>query len=301
MCDPIIDSSIRPHIEPFEKPVVKEYLESKGSFDKYPLRHYSQLELIFDEDEVKTLFNKLGIPIVNTHVTIFGGYTGQFAKCLRKIGMQVTFTDPLEEWVQKATDSGFEAYKYAAEEIPRDMVKRTDLFATFECYKPFVDSSVSIYTTLRFLTSKHGILFAESKRTRNELKKEEGARAMLKYSFRGFSKFYLIKRIFREHGDLRLYHFCSEENSKKIIKTDCKVMRAIYDDFPDRTYLDKKTIVYFADKIGMNEEEILNSLERILNSYLIDIPRFARIYVPNNMFRVFSKGFHVDLGVFRAR
>ena len=296
MCDAIIDSSIRVDVEAFRKEVVQEYLKDKNSFDKHPLRHYSQLELTFDEGIMTTLLNKLSTPIVNIRVTIFGGYTGQFANCLRKIGMKVIFTDPLEDWVKKAGNSGFEAYKYAAEEIPGDIVKKTDLFATFECYYPFVNPSVSVYTILRFLTPKHGILFAESKRTRDELKKE-GSRTMLKYGFRAFSKIYSIERAYREHGDLRLYHFCSNENSNQIIKTDCKVMKLIYDDFPNGSHFDRKTLTHFVDKIGMNEEEILRSLKRILNLYQIRIPRWAKIYVPNNMFRVFSKGFHVDLRV----
>ena len=79
MCDPIIDNSIRLNaraLEPFEKEIVEEYLKSRSSFDKYPLRHYSQLELDFDENVVKKLLDHLDIPIANTRVTVIGGYTG---------------------------------------------------------------------------------------------------------------------------------------------------------------------------------------------------------------------------------
>jgi len=299
MCDPIIDRFTKVEGEPFRKEVVEEYLKNKNSFNKYPLRHYSQLESIFDEKQVKELLSKLNIPTADTTVTIFGGYTGQFANCLRNIGMQVVFTDPLEEWVKKAIENGFEAYRYAAEEIPETIVKRTDVFATFECYPPFAEPSLSIYTAQRFLTSKYGILFAESKRTRDEMKKE-GVRAMLKYAFGAFDKVYSIKRSYREKGDLRLYHFCSSANNKEKIKMDCKVMKLLYTDYSDETYLDKKTIVSFVDRTKMNKEEFLCSLERILKLYQIQIPRSLRRYFPNNIFRIFSKQFHIDLKILRV-
>lgn len=75
MCDPIIDSSITLdyELEPFRKETVEEYLKNRKSFDKHPLRHYSQLELIFDDNVVKKLLDKLDIPIANTKVTVFGG------------------------------------------------------------------------------------------------------------------------------------------------------------------------------------------------------------------------------------
>lgn len=296
MCDPIVDDSITSdyELEPFKKEIVEEYLRSKNSFDKHPLRHYSQQELTFDEDIVKKSLDKLDIPIVNTRVTVFGGYTGQFADCLRSIGMQVIFTDPLEEWVKKAIDSGFQAYKYTAEEIPKDLVKKTDLFATFECYLPFVDSRRSIYTTLRFLTSKFGILFTESKRTTDEIKEKEGTKAGLKFSFLPYSETYSIKRVFREKEGLRLYHFCSDESTRAKIKLDCEVSKLIYDNFPNRTHLDNKALISLIDKARLNKEELLCSLKRILNLYQLEIPRAFRIYIPDNVFVIFSKRFYIN-------
>lgn len=209
--------------------------------------------------------------------------------------MHVVFTDPLEEWVKKAIDSGFEAYKYSAEEIPKDIVKTTDLFATFECYTPFVDSRTSIYTILRFLTSKYGILFAESKRTIDEIKEESGAKAGLKYSFLPYYKTYFIKCVFREKGELRFCHFRSDEKAREKIKLDCKVSKLAYDDFPNDAHLDNKAVVALADKIGPNKGDILRSLKRILKLYQLEIPRAFRIYSPDNVFQIFSKRFHVDL------
>jgi hypothetical protein len=190
MCDPIISDVATSvyELKAFRKEIVQEYLKNRKKFNKYPLRHYSQLELLFDNNLVKKLLQKLDIPFFNTRVTVFGGYTGQFARCLRSIGMRVVFTDPLVEWVKKAVSDGLEGYKYTAEEIPKDLIERTTLFATFECYSPFNDSRKSIYTTLRFLTSKYGILFAESKRTINEIIKESGAKTMLKFDFLPYKK-----------------------------------------------------------------------------------------------------------------
>lgn len=296
MCDPIFDeiaTSVH-ELQKFKKEIVQEYLKDREKFDKYPLRHYSQLELSFDDNLVKKLLHKLDIPISSTVATIFGGYTGQFAKCLRSVGMRVVFTDPLVEWVEKAVSEEFEAYKYAAEDIPKDLIERSDLFATFECYRPFVDPRTSIYTVLRFLTSKHGILFAESKRTTNEIIEEEGAQAMLKFGFLPYKKAYAIKRAFREEGELRFYHFCASEKVRETIETDCKVIKAVYDNIPSEARLDGKTIASLADKIGLNQEELSHSLQRALSLYQLRIPRAFRIYVPDEMFHIFSKRFFVD-------
>jgi hypothetical protein len=232
--------------------------------------------------------------VSNTRVTIFGGYTGQFASCLRSIGLQIVFTDPLVEWVEKAISDGFEGYKYAAEEIPRDLIEKTDLFATFECYSPFVDSRKSIYTTLRFLTSKYGILFAESHRTTEEIINEVGPQGMLKFAFLPYNKVYDIKRLFREKGELRFYHFCASEKTRQSIAFDCKIIKIIYDDLTNKAHLDRKTIATLAHKIRLSKEEVSYSLQRILNLYQLEIPRGLRIYVPDNTFQISSKTFYVD-------
>ena len=296
MCGPIIDKAIMYNyeLEPFKKETVREYLKNKEKFNKYPLRHYSQLELSFDNNSVIQFLRELDIPVSNNKVTIFGGYTSQFASCLRSIGMQIVFTDPLAEWVEKAISSGFEAYKYAAEEIPKDLIERTDLFATFECYSPFVDSRKSIYTTLRFLTSKYGILFAESQRTTEEIIKEVGPKGMLKFAFLPFKKVYAIKRLFRGKGELRFYHFCASEKARQIIGADCRVIKTIYDDFPNQAHLDHKTMATLAHKIRLSQKELSHSLQRILNLCHLEIPRGLRVYVPDNLLQIFSKTFFVD-------
>ena len=127
-----------------------------------------------------------------------------------------------------ASKYGLESYKYAAEEIPRELLERTELFSTFECYYVFLEPSTADYTTLRFLSSKHGILFAESKYTRDELTKEGGTLQM-KYGFLPFSKLYSVNRNFTSKGDLRLYHFSASDAEKEKIKMDCRVMKTLYD------------------------------------------------------------------------
>lgn len=117
--DPIIDDSEKIDKEPYSKETVTEYLEKRGRFDRHPLRHYSQLETSFEENTIRSLLEKLQIPIPHTRVTIFGGYTGQFAKCLKNLGMKVIFTDPLQEWVDNAINSSLEAYPYSAAQIPK--------------------------------------------------------------------------------------------------------------------------------------------------------------------------------------
>jgi len=294
MCDPIIDKSENIEIEEFTKAVVEEYLRTPPTFSRYPLRHYNQLEVSFAEGTVRILLNRLHVPTTYTAVTVFGGYTGQFAKCLRSLGMKVVFTDPLEEWVQEALKSGFEAYRYSAAQIPRDLLERTDLFATFECY-PALAGETGIYNVLRFMASKFGILFAESRKTTAEIDKEgEGPLARLKNSFLPYSKVYSITRTFRESEDLRLYHLCTNNSDRETIKTDCKVMKLVYDSFLNKTCLNQTNIAGLDGKTRYSYEELLRSLRRILSLYRFHIPNVLAMYFPKNMFRVYSKEFTID-------
>ena len=51
--------------------------------------------------------------------------------------------------------------------------------------------------------------------------------------------------------------------------------------------------------MGMNEEEFLCSLKRILDLYQALIPQPLKKHIPSNMFAVLSKVFHVDLRIFQ--
>jgi hypothetical protein len=300
MCDPIIDNSERIETEQFSKEMVAEYLEERGSFAKHPLRHYSQLETSFEDCTIRSLLHKFHIPPLHTRVTVFGGYTGQFARCLKNLEMKVVFTDPLQEWAQDAINSGFEAYAYSAGQIPKDIVKRTDLFATFECYPAF-SGETAIYTVLRFLTTKYGILFGESKSTVAEMDKEEGKLARLKNSFLPYFKIYSIERSYKEKGSLRLYHFSSTANAKKTITEDIATMKLLYDVLPHETCIKKEDISSFlAGKASIDHEALLQSVERIFNLYQLRIPASLSLYFPRNVFRVCSKTFTLDDSLFSS-
>ena len=73
----------------------------------------------------------------------------------------------MEEWVRNAASQHFESFQYTAQGIPGSLIKRTELFATFECYPAIAKAD---FTTLRFLTTKYGILFGESDLTLEEMK-----------------------------------------------------------------------------------------------------------------------------------
>lgn len=201
-----------------------------------------------------------------------------------------------------ASKYGLESYKYAAEEIPRELLERTELFSTFECYYVFLEPSTADYTTLRFLSSKHGILFAESKYTRDELTKEGGTLQM-KYGFLPFSKLYSVNRNFTSKGDLRLYHFSASDAEKEKIKMDCRVMKTLYDimsEHKNPIQLGKEKITVLANAVELPKKTCLASLERILDLYQLDVPPSLRAYVPDNFFGIFSKRFEVDLGILRS-
>ena len=295
MCNPIVDKSIFPIIEPFTEENVKEFFEKRDRFDKYPLRHYSQLSINFQKNQVRELLNRLKIPIFDTRATVFGGYTGQFACCLRDIGMKVVFTDPLEEWVREALDKGFKAYKYAAEEIPKEIVKRTELFATFECYHPFASDVTSVYTILRFLTAKYGILFACSKRTFNEMKIQKGRLARMKSYFLPYKKIYSISRSEKGKGNLKIYHFYSTNNNVQKIRKDCKIIKLLYDTYPSRTEINHQNISSLIKNSGLPKDEVVPSLKRILALYQLQLNPSVRYHLPKDLCRFFSKTYYIDI------
>lgn len=207
--------------------------------------------------------------------------------------MNVIFTDPLKEWVIDAKDADFEAYRYSAEEIPKDILTKTDLFATFECYPPF--ESRGIYTTLRFLTRKHGILFAVSTKTYTEIKKEQGKQlARMKSNFLPFEKCYSIERLEKGERGLKFYHFYSA-NDNQDIKIDCKIIKSLYDIYPSGTSIKLSNISSLVKSVGLSKDEVVQSLKRILKLYqLYDKPKI-RYQRPNEPCWFFSKMFYIDL------
>jgi hypothetical protein len=296
VCDPLIEFEVsQSYISPvneFSKETVDEYLKQKEHFTKYPLRHYSQLETHFSKNIVKELMIKLGIPINGITATVFAGYTGQFALCLRDVGMHVIFTDPLSEWVKNAANNQFEAYRYSTQFIPSTIIRKTELFATFEGYPALED----FYTGLRFLTVPYGILFAESKKTRKEMDEKEPGPG-LKHGFLAYYRTYSIKRIFREKEDLRFYHFCANETQREYIKIDCKVIKDLFSNLlNEKNIIDRKVAILCAERTGIELEKWLHSLERIWDLLQPRAPRHLMYLSPPepNTFQIYSKKFKID-------
>lgn len=280
-------------LEPFKKGSVDEYSANKAAFTKHPLRHYSQTETEFDPRVVSGMLAKLHIPNSAIGVTVFGGFTGEFTKCLRDIGFRVIFTDPLEEWVEKARSNGFEAHRYTAAQIPGTIASKTDLFATFECYQPFVEPSWS-HSILRFLSSGHGIILAESKRTRDELKREKGVTGQMKLSMLAYGKVYSVNREFRESRGLRIYHFSAEEGVRDTIRLDCRVLKTIHDSFPEKSTLGREEETAIAESLRLRVDEVESSVGRALELYYESIPPSMKAYFPSGMIKIFSRRYNVS-------
>lgn len=277
--------------EEFRRKTVKEYLTNKASFSKFPLRHYRQLEVSFDVERMRELLRGLR---VSTEIAtfVFGGYTGQFACVLRDLGMKVIFTDPLEEWVNKAKESGFEAYCYSAEEIPGKLLDRIQLAATFECYFPF--GSESVYSTLRLLTREYGLLFAESKQTRRELQAESASGGM-KFMFLPYYKVYSIERVYREKGDLRLYHYCATNpESRETMLTDAQVIKALHDNLPAESTLTLENILSIPSISGMGEDRLDQALNRITKMHYHIVPDSMKFLLWSSGIWIGTKRFRLE-------
>jgi len=140
----------------FSASAVRKFQTDRASINPELLRHYNQLGVAFDNAEVQKTLYKFRIPS-SLRATVYGGYTGQFAECLRSVGMHVVFTDPIQEWVDAAHKKGFESHRLSVQEIPRDMIERTDLFASFECYPDLLGADSGYYQIMRLLTAAYGI------------------------------------------------------------------------------------------------------------------------------------------------
>jgi len=218
--------------ELFTKVAVERFKKRKGDIERSNLRHYNQLVAQFDDSAIRFALSKFQIPI-QTRVTAYGGFTGQFAESLKKIGMRVIFTDPMAEWVEQARKMGFESFKVAAQEMPKELVERTDLFASFECYPDFIGESEFYYPMMRFLTVQYGILFVESKDTVASMHGEEPEISQelgtFRRWFRPLCRVYGIQRKAIKTEHLNFYHLSGEPETRKVLTVDCRVMKAVYD------------------------------------------------------------------------
>jgi len=316
MCEPIIDEKYKFRDDSntaFEPATVKEFLAGSKSFKekfKHPLRHYSQLNFNFDSEYINQILEEFEIKR-SAKVTVFGGYTGQFAKSLRDAGFSVTFTDPILDYVACAKKEGYEAHKYRIEDIPSELVKKTDLFATFECYIPFINEETGTYTTMRLLSAKYGLIFAESKDTINNLQEEGPSRlAHMKFAFKPFADVYGITRCFKEKDKLRIYHFCAPADERETIKTDCRVIKSLFDlaneDATEINHGPLKTVAKdhkinqeLVDKIARHNNILpqgaLESINRYSELFYLQIPKSLWAYFPKNNFSIYSKRYTLNI------
>lgn len=289
--DPIAGQNQRRGHDEFRKKTVEEYSMNGSSFSKFPLRHYRQLEVSFDVGRTGELLRRLQLPTGITAL-VFGGYTGQFANTLRDLGMKVIFTDPIEEWVTKARESGFEAYCHSAEELPSNLLDRCQLAATFECYFPF--GSESVYSTLRLLTREYGLLFAESKQTRKELQAESASGGMI-FLFLPYYKVYSIKRVRREKGDLRLYHYrASNPGAREMMLTDAQIMKASHDNLPNESTLTLKVLLSVPSISAMGEDCVDRALRRITEIHFLSLSDSMKFLLWTSGIWIGTKRFRLD-------
>lgn len=301
MCRPIVDDSMKEsgENEPFKKQIINEFQIDPVKFRKkyeHPERHYSQLKVKFDKESIIKLFWKLNITPDDKTITLFGGYTGQFADILREIGFTIIFTDPLKEHVEEAKSKGYEAYQINVEEIPKQLHARTDLFATFECYMPFTNLNTSLYTIMRLLSVPDGLIFAESKITRIEISKDKQQKLLhLKSSFKPFSDAYHTNRIYRENSELRIYHFFQDNGKLDLIKRDCKILKLLYDNSKKENFINKKILQVLSDNSEYSYEELKDAILRFNRLYYKSLPKSMQTYFSNNDFNLFSKRYRVEI------
>lgn len=256
--------------EIFEKSAVEKFISDPVQIEVDRLRHYNQLVTHFDDDSLRFTLHKFKIPF-GCLTTVFGGYTGQFAETLRRIGMHVVFTDPLQEWVEEASRKGFEASKLSVQEMPSELLARTDLFATFECYPDLIGEEEFIYPFMRFLTSSFGIFFVESKETVVSMRKETNGSGedagqelgTLRRHFRSLNHVYHIKRKSTKTNALNLYHILADEQVKNLLRIDCHIMKAAYDNFKDDYRITSGDIPFLVSKTNLDESQVMSSLRRV--------------------------------------
>ena len=295
--DPIIDTAINLEKGQFEVGKVNRFLANTTEEPEDPSRHYSQSVVMIDEGKIERALGRLGIPS-SSCALIFGGYTGQFAACLKNVGLSIIFSDPMKDWVERASASGFESYMLSAEELPGSLIGRSQLMATFECYIPFNNELTFLYNGLRFLTTDHGILFAESDRTRKQITSENGPGRLgqMKSTFAPFKKVYDIDVRFVEAGEVRLYNFKAKEAmTRDLIKHDCQVIKSLYDNVQSMTKIDERVMRELSATMCMEAEQISSSVDRFHRLFLYNLRSCGpeAQFLPGDKFRLFSKRYRL--------
>lgn len=266
MTEPLSETPELKMKELFTKVAVERFNMRKGDIERSNLRHYNQLVTQFDGSTIRFALSKFKIP-VQTRVTVYGGFTGQFAESLKRIGMRVIFTDPMAEWVEQARKMGFESFKVAVQEMPKELAERTDLFASFECYPDLIGESEFYYPMMCFLTVQYGILFAESKDTVTSMHGEEPKISQelgtFRRWFRPLYRVYGIKRKAIKTKHLNFYHLFGEPETRKILTVDCHVMKAVYDTFESDHRVTTVDVSTIANGTNLDKLSAKLSIERL--------------------------------------
>lgn len=261
--------------EKFNEETVEAYQSNPDEVtqnETTPARHYAQSSQPPSVDQVKTLFSRLEIPTSDMTFLVYAGYTGELANVFDELGNTVIFTDPMETWVENAAEHGFETHQTTLEACPGTLFAQADSVVTFEGYMPIDKSRHSLYEGLRSLTAPHGLVFFESEMTRAELK-DEGGKLSLKSGFKPFEAVYGVERRYRERDGLRAYHIRANERTRSLVALDANVVAGIqilitendpslgiYRENPSDT---EETVMVLADRLGVNEEDVLLGLRRI--------------------------------------
>jgi hypothetical protein len=266
-----------------------DFVDSHG----HPTHHYSQARDDWGgTDTVGQLLSQHDIDPAGLTVTIFGGFTGEFARHLRDLGCNVIFTDPMSEWVEQARDAGFEAYQYSAEEIPSDLVNQSDAFATFECYYPFqTDPAYSLYTTVRMLTASEGFWLAETPRTR-QVRQESGAGEVALAIVDLLDEYIEIEWDYAETDELRLYQLNQPQEFDYQSMLWAEVLSEIYQrgSSEGSTVVDDEDIQKIAEKMKADEFQVKHWAEisrRIHQEALGELADF----LPSNQLKVGNREF----------
>jgi len=265
MSNPIGDVAQLYQPELFSKAAVETFKVSPEKIEAEKHYHYNQIRTEFDDAAILAVLKKWKVP-TDLRTTVFGGYIGQFAQALRRIGMKVTFTDASQEWVDSAKAAGLEAFRYPVQELPRTLVDQTDLFATFECYPDLFETDGAQYNKMRLLTSKYGLLFAESSATVKEMNKERRKPQELgtfRRWFRSINNVYGVDRKSKSTANLNFYLISASEQVRPLLLQDLKVMKAIRDGYPSEGNIGRSEIAPISNATGLDPSALEQSLNRL--------------------------------------
>lgn len=189
-------------------------------------RHYHQRILNPQKGVIEKAFTALDLPSEG-HCTIFGGYTGEFARAIGEYGYTISFTDPIEAWVDRARSypSVDRARQLKYSDIPANEFKQADLIASFECYHP-VEASLgrTLYNLLRATYAPNGLVFATSKETIQQMENQHGSIQQFRSRWQSITDIYQDLTLrYTDKENIRFWHLSpgdpSPDNTGHIERT----------------------------------------------------------------------------------